>query len=629
MIAKTAVLLAAFAAAFCAVPAARRGTGRQRAGARRRGVRRPRTLRRAPAHLLAAGRGRPAGRASTRWPRRREPAARARVASALCARRRVVGQPARGGVRGAGWCWRAPPWARGWIRNGAARAARAGGAGRGGRRLRHADRLRPPPLPAPAPDAARAAPGGRVPRAELAVRSGAVRLRRRGWSLSAGRSRCAGAVSAWTAGCFPCWSFAVLAVRSVRFAADVALVAAPLLAVGLDAWSAIGCARAGRGCSPTRSRRWAPPRCSRGSPPARALAGRAAAGHRSRHARAAAGRDRVRRRATACAIACTTTSRPGRTCCSIPAAGYPRHRVFVDPRLPAYPPEFHRLLGPRRPDPRRMERGDGRLRRRDRACSSYAGVNRRVAWWDPERWALVFREADARVFVRRLPRFAPLIASREIPATFAFSPQEGNATLPLAARPAASPVPDCEWQRRLGDLMFELDGAPSRAHARRVRPRAGGARRLPARRGRGAAGGLAGRGRARRRARRGRAGAVRSRARARRRRARDADQPRRRARGARPHRRRGGGVGRGDRPRRRRRRWRRAARARRARLLGRRERRRPTSRARQAPRLLLHAHELRHQPRAARGGAQIDRPGRDVDRGRIVRVRAELDAAAC
>jgi hypothetical protein len=103
-------------------------------------------------------------------------------------------------------------------------------------------------------------------------------------------------------------------------------------------------------------------------------------------------------------------------------------------------------------------RGDGRPRGR---LLSYAGINRRVAWWDPERWALVFREADARVFVRRLPRFAPLIASREIPATFTFSPQEGAVTVPLGARPASSPVPDCEWQRRIGDLTFELDGAPS------------------------------------------------------------------------------------------------------------------------------------------------------------------------
>jgi tetratricopeptide (TPR) repeat protein len=73
----------------------------------------------------------------------------------------------------------------------------------------------------------------------------------------------------------------------------------------------------------------------------------------------------------------------------------------------------------------------------------------------------VFREADARVFVRRLPRYATLIAAREIPATFSFTEQEGTATVPLDARPASSPVPDCEWQRRLGDLTFELDGAAS------------------------------------------------------------------------------------------------------------------------------------------------------------------------
>jgi hypothetical protein len=135
--------------------------------------------------------------------------------------------------------------------------------------------------------------------------------------------------------------------------------------------------------------------------------------------------------------------------------------VFVDPRLPAYPAEFHRLLG--RTDVTRDEWNAAMDRYGvNSALLSYAGVNRRVAWWDPERWALVFREADARVFVRRLPRFAPLIASREIPATFAFSLQEGNATLPLATRPAASPVPECEWQRRLGDLTIELDGASER-----------------------------------------------------------------------------------------------------------------------------------------------------------------------
>jgi hypothetical protein len=143
-----------------------------------------------------------------------------------------------------------------------------------------------------------------------------------------------------------------------------------------------------------------------------------------------------------------------------PVGGYPRGRVFVDPRLPAYPPEMHRLLG--RSD---LSRDDWQAAMDrygvDSALLAYAGINRRVAWWDPARWALVFSGDDARVFVRRLPRFAALIAAYEIPATFAFSVEEGTTTLPLELRPSASPVPDCEWSRRLGELMVELDGALS------------------------------------------------------------------------------------------------------------------------------------------------------------------------
>ena len=139
-----------------------------------------------------------------------------------------------------------------------------------------------------------------------------------------------------------------------------------------------------------------------------------------------------------------------------PVAGYPRHRVFVDPRLPAYPLEMHRLLG--RGDLSRDAWGAAMDRYGvESALLAYAGVNRRVAWWDPERWALVFGKDDARVFVRRLPRFRSLIARFEIPATFAFSPEEGTATLALMARPSASPVADCEWDRRVGDLLVELD----------------------------------------------------------------------------------------------------------------------------------------------------------------------------
>jgi hypothetical protein len=143
-----------------------------------------------------------------------------------------------------------------------------------------------------------------------------------------------------------------------------------------------------------------------------------------------------------------------------PVGGYPRHRVFVDPRLPAYPPEMHRLLG--RSDLTRDEWQAAMDHYGvDSALLAYAGINRRVAWWDPARWALVWSGGDARLFVRRLPRFAALITAYEIPATFAFSVEEGTTTLPLEPRPPASPVSDCEWSRRLGELLFELDGALS------------------------------------------------------------------------------------------------------------------------------------------------------------------------
>lgn len=137
--------------------------------------------------------------------------------------------------------------------------------------------------------------------------------------------------------------------------------------------------------------------------------------------------------------------------------GYPRYRVFVDPRLPAYPEEMHRLLGNFDLD---RPSWDAAMTRHGvtSALLAYAGLNRRVAWWDPERWALVFRAFDARVFVRRLPAWQALIARYEIPATFSFTVENGAETLPLSTRPAASPVSACEWQRRLGDLLFDVDG---------------------------------------------------------------------------------------------------------------------------------------------------------------------------
>jgi len=145
--------------------------------------------------------------------------------------------------------------------------------------------------------------------------------------------------------------------------------------------------------------------------------------------------------------------------------GFPRYRVFTDPRLPAYPEDFHRLLG-------RMDIPHGEwTAAMDRlgvesALIDYAGLNRRVGYFGPNDWALVYRHANRRVFVRRLPRWNGLIATYEIPATFTFTVEEGAATFPIASPPNGSPVPACEWELRLADLIFDLDqGKPKRSLA--------------------------------------------------------------------------------------------------------------------------------------------------------------------
>jgi tetratricopeptide (TPR) repeat protein len=268
-----------------------------------------------------------------------------------------------------------------------------------------------------------------------------------------------------------------LAAGSVRFGADAALVVAPLFAVAMTALAERGRAR------------W-PARLPDPVPSIAAvalLAGLAAGPHLG--GRGAGGIDLDRRELPLSAIAFVDANglrdrmyndfETGSYLLFEPTGGYPRHRVFVDPRLPAYPPEFHRLLG--RADLGRAEWSAAMERYGvETALLAYAGINVRVAWWDPERWALVFREADARVFVRRLPRYATLIAAREIPATFTFSAQEGATTVPLDAKPAASPVPDCEWQRRLGELATELDAESERDGAPSPRARAAYDRALAA-----------------------------------------------------------------------------------------------------------------------------------------------------
>jgi tetratricopeptide (TPR) repeat protein len=89
------------------------------------------------------------------------------------------------------------------------------------------------------------------------------------------------------------------------------------------------------------------------------------------------------------------------------------------------------------------------------ALVTYPDVNPRAAYFDPERWALVYRAADGLVFVRRQPPFGALAAQAELPVTFEFDRAAGVTTLPIEVRPARSAVAGCEWQRRLGDFFAE------------------------------------------------------------------------------------------------------------------------------------------------------------------------------
>lgn len=146
----------------------------------------------------------------------------------------------------------------------------------------------------------------------------------------------------------------------------------------------------------------------------------------------------------------------------------PQRKVFQDPRINGYPDEFHAVL--RRADLGRprwqafMESFGVRA-----ALLSYPDVNPRAAWWDPERWALVYRATDGLVFVRR-DIGAPGLLAEELPLTFHADGQGGIAAVPLEEPPSASVVPACRWALRLGrHLLAEGQGAAARAaHARAI-----------------------------------------------------------------------------------------------------------------------------------------------------------------
>lgn len=126
--------------------------------------------------------------------------------------------------------------------------------------------------------------------------------------------------------------------------------------------------------------------------------------------------------------------------------GWPRHRVFQDPRINGYPEAFHAVL--RRPDLTRAEwqgflDGFGVTA----ALVTFPSLNPRGALFEPARWALVYRAEDGLVFARRpLPD-----GLAELPLTFSYSGEEGLSPVPMATPPPDAKVSPCDWRRSLGD----------------------------------------------------------------------------------------------------------------------------------------------------------------------------------
>jgi hypothetical protein len=234
---------------------------------------------------------------------------------------------------------------------------------------------------------------------------------------------------------------ALLAWRSVRFVAEWALVAAPLVAAGvtraLAAW-APRVERAGVACALALVAVIAVERAASPDPPRLA--------------------DDV---VPFDAIDFVTETGLRRRMfhdldvgCYLAWQGWPRWQVFEDARLPAYPDELHHALDDTAQAPAAFDR----LLRRfavDAALIVEPGINRRSGAFAPDEWALVWRRPSALVFARRTPEHASLIARYEIPLELAFDFQTGSRVLPLPAPPPRSPVPRCEWDRR---LIRALDG---------------------------------------------------------------------------------------------------------------------------------------------------------------------------
>jgi hypothetical protein len=134
--------------------------------------------------------------------------------------------------------------------------------------------------------------------------------------------------------------------------------------------------------------------------------------------------------------------------------GWPAYRVFQDPRINGYPERFHAVL--RRADLRRDE-WQALLDQYGvtSALITYPALNPRAALFDPARWALVYRSRDALLFARRRADWASTVDAYELPITFAREPDGDVVPRPLLTRPPAD-VTDCVWDWRLADLFVEL-----------------------------------------------------------------------------------------------------------------------------------------------------------------------------
>jgi hypothetical protein len=139
--------------------------------------------------------------------------------------------------------------------------------------------------------------------------------------------------------------------------------------------------------------------------------------------------------------------------------GWPRYRVFQDPRINGYPDDFHAFL--RRTDLSRPA-WQGFLDRFGvtAALITFPTQNPRGALFDPALWALVYRERDGLVFARRPLRDG----LREIPLTFVYAASADSGELspvPLPEPPAGAVVSPCEWQRGLGDFHRQAKAYPA------------------------------------------------------------------------------------------------------------------------------------------------------------------------